>query len=81
MSLEQIPAPSIAGKKYNDILAVEPKKDPMYPIRIFKQLEDDPLNNLIDSIAKVNADDTVLVLWNCKPVGSRFNKKAKKRAT
>jgi len=81
VSLEQIPPMNISGKKYHDILAIEPKKDPIYPVRIFKQLEDDPLNNMIDSIAKVNPDDTTYIIRNCKPIGSWFNKKAKKRAT
>ncbi len=81
VSLEQIPQPRFFSKKHNDILAIEPQKDPIYPIRIFKQLEDDPLNNMIDAIAKVSTDDTVTVLWNVKPVGNWFNTKAKKRAT
>lgn len=81
VSLEQMPTPNFYGKKYHDILAIEPKKDPMYPIRIFKQLEDDPMNNIVDSIAKVGQEDELYLLRNVKPVGNWFNKKAKKRAT
>ncbi len=81
VSMEQVPPPNFKRKKYRDILAVEPKKNPMYPIRIFKQLEDDPLNNIVDSIAKVSPSDNVYILWNCKPIWNRFNKGAKKRAT
>jgi len=76
-----MPIPDFYTKKYHDILAIEPKKDPIYPVRIFKQLEDDPMNNLIDSIAKVNQDDNLYLLRNVKPVGNRFNKKAKEWAT
>lgn len=32
-------------------------------------------------MAKVNKDDTMYIIWNCKPIGSWYNKKAKKRAT
>ncbi len=81
VSLEQMPIPDFYTKKYHDILAIEPKKDPIYPMRIFKQLEDDPMNNLIDSVAKVNQDDTMYLLRNVKPIGNWFNKKAKERAT
>jgi hypothetical protein len=68
VSLEQVPHPQLHAKKHHDILAIEPKKDPMFPVRIFKQLEDDPLNNMIDSIAKVSSEDVVYVIRNCKPV-------------
>ncbi len=81
VSMEEIETPNYYSKKYSDILALEPKKDPIYPIRIFKQLEDDPMNNLIDAMAKVSPEDDFYILFNAKPVGSRYNKKAKERAT
>lgn len=81
VSMEEIETPNYYTKKYTDILALEPKKDPIYPIRIFKQLEDDPMNNLIDAMAKVNPEDDFYILFNAKPVGSWFNEKAKERAT
>jgi hypothetical protein len=31
-------------------MPLQPVKNSIYPIRIFKQLEDDPLNNVIDAI-------------------------------
>jgi hypothetical protein len=40
-------------------------------------MPDDPLNNLIDSIAKVNADDTFHVLMILKPLGEAHNKRVK----
>jgi len=80
VSLEIVPKPIFYGKKYFDILPLEPERDPIYPIRIFKQLEDDPLNNLVDSIAKIPDGDTFNILLSCKPVDAWFNAKATKRA-
>ncbi len=81
VSLEEVSDPSFFTKKYTDILALEPTKDPIYPIRIFKQLEDDPMNNLADAIAKVSPEDEAFLVWSVKPVGNRYNQKAKEWAT
>jgi len=56
---------------------LEPEKDVVYTIKTFKYMPDDPLNNLIDSIAKVNADDTFHVLMILKPLGEEHNKRVK----
>lgn len=80
VSIEPIKRPKLFTKKYRDIMAIEPKKNPIYPIKIYKQLEDDPVNNLIDSISKIPKEDEFHVLLICKPVGKRYNKKAAKWA-
>jgi len=80
VSLEIVAKPNFYSKRHFDILPLEPERDPIYPIRIFKQLEDDPLNNLVDSMAKIPDNDTFNILMSCKPVDSWFNKKATKRA-
>ena len=47
---------------------------------MFKQLEDDPLNNILDSIGKVRREDTFSMLLITKPQGDKFNVRAKKFA-
>ena len=67
-------------KKYWDIMPVYQTKDPVYPIRTYKQLEDDPLNNIIDSIWKVSTDDTFTIFMTLKPEDASFNNRARKVA-
>ncbi len=75
-SIQLTKEPNIFAKKYNEIIPMEPKKHPKYPIRIFKQLEDDPLNNILDSIAKVPTEDNFTVQLTIKPESEKFNKEA-----
>ncbi len=76
-SIEICDKPRYFSKKYSDISVLEPEKDVVYTIKTFKYMPDDPLNNLIDSIAKVNADDTFHVLMILKPLGEEHNKRVK----
>ena len=57
-----------------------PKKNSVYNIKIFKQQPDDPVNNIIDAIGKISQYDTVSMIMPIKPLGTRFNKKAQRRA-
>jgi len=52
----------------------------VYPIRTFKQLEDDPLNNIVDSIGKISNEDAFTVLISVKPQPDSFNKRAQSYA-
>lgn len=65
--MEAIEAPNLYKKKYTEIMPMQPIKSPYYPIRIFKQLEDDPLNNIIDSIGKVSPEDTFSIVITLRP--------------
>lgn len=56
------------------------EKSPEYPIRMYKQLSDDPLNNIIDAIGKVNNSDTFTAVMTMRPEGDSFNKRAQKLA-
>ena len=76
-SIETITSPKFFKKKYYDIIPLQPVKNSMYPIRIFKQLEDDPLNNIIDAIWKVSPEDTFTTQLIIKPAPDSFNKKLK----
>ncbi len=79
-SIEVVDTPKLFKKKYYDIMPLIPKKNNVYNIRIYKQLSDDPINNLIDAMWKVSKYDTVSVVVPIKPVGEWMNKKAQKWA-
>jgi hypothetical protein len=78
VSLEAIEKPKMFGKKHSYLVPLHPKKESIYPIRMFNQMHDDPLNNLVDSMSKVKDHDTFTLLMPIKPVSSNFNKKAKR---
>jgi len=80
VSLEVIKRPRIFTKKRSQIMPLEPVKSSYYPIRTFKQLEDDPLNNVIDSMAKIPAEDSFTVMLTIKPESDKFNRVAQKMA-
>jgi uncharacterized membrane protein YcgQ (UPF0703/DUF1980 family) len=43
-------------------------------------LEDDPLNNIIDSVAKISTEDTFTMMFTIKPATDEFNTRAQKLA-
>lgn len=73
--------PKFFTKKYYDITVMEAEKRAVYPIKTFKQMPDDPINNIIDTMGKMSSEDTFTIVMPIKPVGDRFNKRAKKWAT
>jgi hypothetical protein len=79
-SLETIVPPNLFHKKYHDLMPLESVKPWEYPIRTFKQLEDDPMNNLLDSIGKLPHEDDFTIMLTIKPEGSAFNTRAQKLA-
>ena len=72
-SIERISRPKFFKKKYSDVQVLETKKDPLYTIKLYKNIPDDPINNIIDSMGKVSAEDTVSILFVVKPEKSGFN--------
>lgn len=72
-SIERISRPKFFQKKYHDIEVLEPEKDPLYTIKLYKNIPDDPINNILDSIGKVSPEDTVSIIMTIKPEGSDFN--------
>jgi hypothetical protein len=54
--------------------------DDVFPIRSFKYLEDDPLNNFTNVFSSLDKDDKAVYQMVLKPVGSSWNKKAKRAA-
>lgn len=79
-SIEEIKKPKFFWKKYSDITILGLKEDPIYTIKMFKLMPDDPINNLVDAMSKVQSTDTVTLLMPIKPEWSRFNDKMKKAA-
>lgn len=54
--------------------------DDFFPIKTFKYLEDDPLNNFTNVFWGLSKDDKALFQLVIKPVSSSYNKKAKNAA-
>lgn len=79
-SIEIIKRPDFFKKKHSDLMPLHTVKSSFYPIRTFKQLEDDPLNNIIDSLGKISAEDTFSIIMTIKPEGNKFNKAAQRFA-
>lgn len=77
LSVEAIEKPKMFARKHTYLVPLQPRKEPIYPIRMYTQMKDDPLNNLIDSMANAKEHDTFTFMLPIKPVGSGFNKKAK----
>ena len=72
-SIERIAKPKFFKKKYSDVQVLETEKDPLYTIKLYKNIPDDPINNIIDSMGKVSAEDTVSIVFVVKPEKSVFN--------
>jgi len=77
-SIEIIKRPHMMKKKHSYVMPMEPIKEPAYTIKMYKTMPDDPINNLINAIAKIPLQDTFSIVLPIKPVGeSGFNKRAK----
>ena len=72
-SIETVARPKFFKRKYSDIQVLETTKDPLYTIKLYKNIPDDPINNIIDSMGKVSAEDTVSIILVAKPESSAFN--------
>lgn len=55
--------------------------DDVYPIKSFKYLEDDPLNNFTNVFSSLDKEDKAVYQIVLKPIWSRWNKKAKNAAS
>ena len=72
-SIERVAKPNFFKKKYSDIQVLETTKDPLYTIKLYKNIPDDPINNIIDSMWKVGVEDTVSIVLVAKPEKATFN--------
>jgi len=73
--------PRFFGKKHYDITVMETVKNAVFPIKTFKQMPDDPINNIVDTMGKMSTEDTFTIVMPIKPIGDKFNKTAQKWAT
>ena len=72
-SIERVAKPKFFKKKFSDIQVLETTKDPLYTIKLYKNIPDDPINNIIDSMWKVGVEDTVSIILVAKPEKASFN--------
>jgi len=56
------------------------ENDDVYPIKVFKYLEDDPINNFTNVFGGLNKEDKAVFQVVIKPISSSWNKKALKAA-
>lgn len=56
-------------------------KEDVFPIRSFKYLEDDPLNNFTNVFSSLDKEDKAVYQIILKPIWSRWNKRAKNAAS
>lgn len=57
------------------------KEDFWYPIQTYKQIEEDALNNLANSFAKLDKEDKAVIQMVIKPIGSKWRKEAAEAGT
>jgi hypothetical protein len=67
-SIETTTAPDRFAHEYRDIVPLESVKDSVFPIKTFKQIEDDPLNNIMDSMGGLGDSDTFDIYMECRPI-------------
>jgi len=77
-TIELMVKPNFTSREYSEVIVMEPVKDPIFPIRTFKTMVDDPMNNVIDTMSKISSEDTFTLQINIKPTGEWFNNKALK---
>ena len=61
--------------------SISKANDDIYPIKTYKYFEDDPLSSLTNNIGNLKKTDHAAFQLIIKPVGSSWNRKAKKAAS
>jgi hypothetical protein len=56
------------------------EKDDVFPIRTYKYLEDDPLNNFTNVFSSLDREDKAVFQLTISPASESWNKKAIKAA-
>lgn len=72
-SIERVTRPKFFNRKYYDVQVLETTKDPLYTIKLYKNMPDDPMNNILDSMGKVAPTDSVSIVLVSKPENQRIN--------
>jgi len=78
-STEIIKKPKIFKKKRYAIMPLQNEKKSIYTLKLFKKMNDDPINNIIDALGNISKYDTATVMMTIKPLWESWNNKAKKQ--
>ncbi|NDK07703.1 DUF87 domain-containing protein [Candidatus Gracilibacteria bacterium] len=72
---------NLREKGYNiKCISLQKQNDDVFPIKSYKYLENDPLNNFTNVFGGLGKEDKAIFQIVIKPVGSKWNTKAKKAA-
>lgn len=52
------------------------KKDDYYPIKMFKEMEEDPLNDITNVFSKLGSDETAAIQFIINPIGDEWREEA-----
>lgn len=78
-SIEIVKNPNLTSKKYYKVMPMESKRRWVFTINMYKRMEDDPMNNIIDAMRNVSVYDTASIVIPLKPMSSSRNNKAKRQ--
>lgn len=78
-SIEVIKKPQIFKKKHYKVMPLQSEKKSIYTLKLYKKMNDDPINNIIDSMNNISRYDTATVIMTIKPLSDKWNEKAKKQ--
>ncbi len=78
-SIEVIKNPEIFKKKHYRVMPLQSERDSIYTLKLFKKMNDDPINNLVDGLSNISKYDTATVMMTIKPIWDKRNEKAKKQ--
>jgi hypothetical protein len=67
------------SKKHYKVMPLQSEKESIYTLKMYKKMNDDPINNLIDSLSNIPKYDTATLMLTIKPLSEKWNEKAKKQ--
>ncbi len=78
-SVEIIKRPKIFSKKYYKVMPLQSEKESIYTLKMYKKMNDDPVNNIIDAFSNISKYDTATMIMTIKPLWEKWNNNAKKQ--
>jgi hypothetical protein len=78
-SIERIVKPDYFSKKYSEIVPLESEKDCVYTLKMYKQANDDQINNILDAISSISREDTVSIVMTVSPLSEKWNEITKNK--
>jgi len=49
-------------------MPLQSERDSIYTLKLFKKMNDDPINNLVDGLSNISKYDTATVMMTIKPI-------------